>query len=175
VILAFSNPRNSSVNSNHYQIQGFCKTFRVFQNLLTQINIYQGEKMELKKNGKIVVVISLFRLLFGGYLIGNDLYRFNDANSALQVLIIYGLIGLFATHFISGKRSGLFCLIGLDILFIIAQIVFTILSISKLVDPGLHDPITNWWSLLLMSFFSIMSLLFSLKAVRETRLTRNIQ
>ena len=99
--------------------------------------------MELTSNGKVVVVTSLFRMIFGGYLIGNDLYRYNDANSALQVLFIYGVIGLFATLFIVGKRYGrlgLLGLIGWDVIFIGAQFVFTFLSVSKLVDPGLHDP-----------------------------------
>lgn len=129
--------------------------------------------MELTGNGKIVIVTSLFRMIFGGYLIGNDLYRFNDANSALQVLLIYGVIGLFATLFIVGKRIGrygLLGLIGMDILFIGAQIVFMFLSVSKLVDPGLHDPVTNWWSLLLMFSFALVTLIFSLRAYRETNL-----
>lgn len=125
--------------------------------------------MEFNRFGKVVIVTSLFRLLYGGYLIGNDLYRFNDANSALQVLLIYGLIGFFTSLFVSGKRYGLFCLIGLDILFIIAQSVFSILTLSKIIDPGLHDPLTNWWSMVLMIFFSLMSLIFSLKTSKESR------
>jgi hypothetical protein len=133
--------------------------------------------MELTRNGKVVVVTSLFRMIFGGYLIGNDLYRFNDANSAFEVLLIYGVISLFATLFIVGKRYGrygLLGLIGMDILFIGSQIVFTILSVSKLVDPGLHDPLTNWWSLLLMFSFSLLTLIFSLRAFREISLSTRV-
>ena len=128
--------------------------------------------MELTSNGKVVVVTSLFRMIFGGYLIGNDLYRFNDANSALQVLLIYGVIGLFASLFIVGKRYGRYGLLGLigwDVLFIAAQFVFSFLSVSKLVDPGLHDPVTNWWSLMLTFSFALVTLIFSLSAYRETR------
>ena len=80
--------------------------------------------MELTRNGKVVVVTSIFRMIFGGYLIGNDLYRLNDANSALEVLLIYGVIGLFAALFVVSKRYGRFGLlglIGLDVLFIGAQ------------------------------------------------------
>lgn len=128
--------------------------------------------MEITKFGKIVIVTSLFRLLFGGYLVGNDLYRFDDSNSALQVLFIYTLIGFFTTLFISGKKSGLFCLIGLDSLFIIAQVTFIFLSLSKLIDPGLHDPLTNWWSMSLMIFFNVSSLIYSLKTVREYRVAQ---
>ena len=128
--------------------------------------------MEISKCGRIVIVTSLFRLLFGGYLIGNDLYRFDDGNSALQVLVIYTLIGLFTTMFISGKRTGLFCLIGLDSLFIIAQSTFMILSFSKLIDPGLHNPLSNWWSMLLMVFFNVSSLIYSLKTVKDYRVAK---
>jgi UDP-N-acetylmuramyl pentapeptide phosphotransferase/UDP-N-acetylglucosamine-1-phosphate transferase len=131
--------------------------------------------MELTRNGKVVVVTSLFRMIFGGYLIGNDLYRLNDANSALEVLLIYGVIGLLAALFIVSKRHGRFGLlglIGLDVLFIGAQFVFTFLSISKLTNPGLHDPVTNWWTLLLMFAFSLVTLIFSLRANRETNLSR---
>jgi UDP-N-acetylmuramyl pentapeptide phosphotransferase/UDP-N-acetylglucosamine-1-phosphate transferase len=133
--------------------------------------------MELTRNGKVVVVTSLFRMIFGGYLIGNDLYRFNDANSALEVLLIYGVIGLFASLFIVSKRHGRFGLLGLigwDVLFIGAQFVFTFLSITKLTDPGLHDPLTNWWSLLLMFSFSMLMLIFSLRAYREISLSTRV-
>jgi len=125
--------------------------------------------MDFTRFGRVVIVTSLFRLLYGGYLIGNDLYRFDDGNSALQVLFIYTLVGFFTTLFVSGKKSGLFCLIGLDSLFIIAQVIFIFLSLSKLIDPGLHDPLRNWWSMLFMIFFSLMSLIFSLKTIRESR------
>ncbi len=128
--------------------------------------------MELPKAGKIVIVTSLFRLLFGGYLVGNDLYRFDDGNSALQVLFIYTLIGLFATMFISGIKIGLFCLIGLDSLFIIAQLTFIILSLSKLIDPGLHDPLSNWWSMSIMIVFNSCSLIYSLKTLKEYKVAK---
>ena len=126
--------------------------------------------MELTGSGKALIVTLLFRLLFGGYLIGMDQYRFNDGESALTVLLIYGLIGLFATRFISGRRDGLLGLIGLDSIFIVLQSVFTILSLSKIVDPGLHDPVVNWWAALLMCLFSVLTILFSLRSLRETNL-----
>ena len=81
--------------------------------------------MELTWSGKALVVTLLFRLLFGGYLIGMDQYNYNDVESALTVLLIYGLIGIFATLFISGKKYGLIGIIGLDVIFIILQSVFT--------------------------------------------------
>jgi hypothetical protein len=128
--------------------------------------------MNLTKIGKALVVTLLFRLLFGGYLIGMDQYRFNDVESALTVLLIYGLIGIFATLFISGIRYGLLGLIGLDTIFITLQIAFTILSLRKIVDPGLHDPLVNWWATLIMCLFSVLTIIFSLRADRETNLSR---
>lgn len=133
--------------------------------------------MELTKNGKVVVVTSLFRMIFGGYLIGNDLYRFNDANSALEVFLIYGVIGLFAALFIVSKRHGrlgLLGLIGWDVLFIGAQFVFTFLSVTKLTDPGLHGPAANWLNLVLMFSFSLVTLIFSLRAYREINLSTRV-
>jgi hypothetical protein len=128
--------------------------------------------VELTMSGKALMVTLLFRLLFGGYLIGMDQYRFNDVGSALTVLLIYGLIGLFATLFILGTRYGLIGIIGLDTIFIISQSVFTILALSKLVDPGLHDPLVNWWATLLMCLFSLLTIIFSLRANRETNISR---
>jgi hypothetical protein len=124
--------------------------------------------VELTWSGKALVVTLLFRLLFGGYLIGMDQYRFDDVDSASTVLLIYGLIGIFATLFLLGKRYGLLGIIGLDVIFIISQSVFTIAASSKIVDAGLHDPLTNWWATLLMFLFSILTLIFAFKIYRET-------
>ena len=128
--------------------------------------------VELTRSGTALVVTLLFRLLFGGYLIGMDQYRFNDVESALTVLLIYGLIGLLATRFLLGKRDGLLGLIGLDAIFIVLQLVFTLLTLSQIVDPGLHDPLVNWWATLLMCLFSVLTIIFSLRANRETNLSR---
>jgi hypothetical protein len=59
--------------------------------------------MELTENGRVLVATLLFRLLFGGYLIGLDQFHFNDVESALTVLLIYGLVGIFAVLFLLGK------------------------------------------------------------------------
>jgi hypothetical protein len=128
--------------------------------------------MELTRSGKALVVTLLFRLLFGGYLIGMDQYSFNDVDSAMTVLVIYGLIGLLAALFISGKRYGLYGIIGLDVTFIVVQSVFTILAQSRIVDPGLHDPLANWWATLLMYLFSLLTIIFSVRASRETNFSR---
>jgi hypothetical protein len=107
-------------------------------------------------------------MLFGGYLMGMDQYSFNDVGSALTVLVIYGLIGVFATLFLLGKRFGLIAIIALDAVFIVLQSVFTIASLSQITDPGLHDPIANWWAMLLMVMFSILTIALAIKTKRDT-------
>jgi putative exporter of polyketide antibiotics len=96
--------------------------------------------MEFTWNGKALVATLFFRLLFGGYLIGLDQYHFNDVESALTVLLIYGLIAIFAILFLSGIRRDLIGIIGLDVIFIILQSIFTILTLGQIADAGLHDP-----------------------------------
>ena len=128
--------------------------------------------MELTWSSKALVVTLLFRMLFGGYLAGMDQYNFKDVESALTVLLIYGLIGIFATLFLLGKRYGLKFIIGLDVIFITLQSVFTIVTLNQIVDPGLHDPLVNWWATLLMYLFSLLTIIFSIRAYRETNLSR---
>ena len=130
--------------------------------------------MELTGNGKALVVTLLFRLLFGGYLIGMDQYLFNDIDSALTVLLIYSLIGVFTVLFLSGKRIGLKGVIGLDAIFITIQSIFIIASLSQITDAGLHNPINNWWATLLMYLFSLLTLIFAIRTSRETKLSRSI-
>ena len=130
--------------------------------------------MELTKSGKALIVTLLFRLLFGGYLLGMDQYRFNDVDSALTVLVIYGLIAAFAAVFLLGKRIGLAGIIVLDTVFVLIQSVFTIASLSQAVDAGLHNPIDNWWAILLMFAFSALTLTFTVKTYRETKKSTRI-
>jgi hypothetical protein len=124
--------------------------------------------VELTWNSKALVVTLFFRMLFGGYLMGMDQYSFNDVGSALTVLVIYGLIGVFATLFLLGKRFGLIAIIGVDAVFIVLQSVFTIASLSQITDPGLHNPIANWWATLLMFMFSILTIALAIKTKKDT-------
>jgi hypothetical protein len=123
--------------------------------------------MELTGNGKALVVTLLFRLLFGGYLVGMDQYRFNDVESALTVLLIYLLLGIFATLFLSGRRYGLVGIIGLEVVFIILNSVFIIATLGQTADAGMHDPVANWWATLLRYMFSILTLILSIRVYRE--------
>ena len=123
--------------------------------------------MQLTWSSKALVVTLFFRLLFGGYLIGMDQYLFNDAESALTVLLIYGLIAVFAVLFLFGKRYGVMGIIGLDVVFIILQSIFTIATLGQIADAGLHDPVSNWWATVLMILFSLLTLTFAIRAYRE--------
>ena len=123
--------------------------------------------MELTWTGKALVVTLFFRLLFGGYLIGLDQYHFNDVESALTVLLIYGLIAIFAALFLLGIRRGLIGIIGLDVIFVILQSLFIIVTLGQIAEPGLHDPLSNWWATLLMYLFSLLTLIFSIRAYKE--------
>ena len=123
--------------------------------------------LKLSGSGKALVAILFFRLLFGGYLAGMDQYSFADVDSALTVLLIYGLVGVFAVLFLLGKRYGLVGLIGLDVIFIVLQSIFTIATLGQVADAGLHDPLANWWGTILMFLFSALTLTFAVKAYRQ--------
>ena len=125
--------------------------------------------MELTKNGKALVVTLLFRLLFGGYVVGMDQYHFYDLESALTVVVIYVLIGIFVTLFLFGKTIGLLGVIGLEGIFIVLNSVFLILTLGQIADAGMHDPLDNWWATLIRYLFSILTLIFSIRAYRETK------
>jgi hypothetical protein len=125
--------------------------------------------LELKWNAKALMVTLLFRLLFGGYVVSMDQYLFNDIDSALTVLIIYLLIGIFATLFLMGKRYGLLGIMGLESIFIILNSVFIVLTLGQIADPGMHDPLSNWWATVLRYLFSLLTLTLAFKVYRETR------
>ena len=129
--------------------------------------------MELTWSSKALIVTLFFRLLFGGYLIGMDQYLFNDVESALTVLLIYGLIAIFAVMFLLGKRYGIIGIIGLDVVFIILQSLFIVATLSQTADAGLHDPLANWWATLLMYLFSLLTLTFAIKIYKETSVHLN--
>jgi hypothetical protein len=115
-----------------------------------------------------LVVTQLFRLLFGGYLIGFDLYYYNDLESAFSVLLIYIIIGIFTTLFLCGKRkSGLLGLIALSVVLLILETIYTIVYFSQATpDPSLHDPLANWWASVLNFIFPILTLIFAIKVYK---------
>ena len=125
--------------------------------------------MGLTSSGKALIVIQLFRLLFGGYLVGTDQYRYNDTESALTVLGIYLLLGIFTTLFLFGRRSGLIGIIWLSVILIMFHTVFTVLAASGTIEAGLHDPLVNWWATLLRYIFFLLTIIYAVKTRRENR------
>lgn len=128
--------------------------------------------MELTGNGKALIITLLFRLVFGGYVVAMDQYLFNDPESALTVVVIYGLIAVFASLFLLGKRIGLVGMIGLEAAFLVLNSVFLILALGQIADAGLHDPLNNWWATLLRYMFSILTLVLAIRVYRETKQRR---
>ena len=120
----------------------------------------------LTGSGKALVVTLLFRLLFGGYLVGKDQYYFSDIESALTVLLINVLLGISAALFLLGKRYGLIGLMGLSAFIIISQSIFIIMALGQ--NIHYHDPLDNWWAILLHYLFSLLTLIFSIREYRET-------
>jgi hypothetical protein len=121
----------------------------------------------LTDKGRALVITLLFRLIFGGYIVAMDQYRFNDLTSALTVLLIYVLMGIFASLYLSGKRVGLKGLIGLEAIFLLLNTAFTLMSLGQMIDTGLHSPLNNWWQTLLRCFFSLLTLVLSIRLYRE--------
>jgi hypothetical protein len=124
--------------------------------------------MKLSSSGKALVITMLFQLLFGGYLAAKDFYAYDDAGSALTVLVIYVLLGVFTARFLFGKRLGLAGILWLSTILIIFHTVFIIISFGT-VDAGLHDPLANWWATLLRYPFFLLTLIFSIRIYRERR------
>jgi len=122
----------------------------------------------LTASGKALVVTLLFRLLFGGYLIGKDQFYYFDIESALTVLLINILLGLSAALFLYGKRIGLVGLMGVSAFIIISQSIFILVSLGQSPDQRVHEPLANWWAILSYYLFSFLTLIFSLRVYRET-------
>ena len=125
--------------------------------------------MELTGNCKVLIITLLFRLLFGGYVVAMDQYLFNDFESAVTVLMIYALLGIFSAMFILGNKIGLVGMISLEGIFILLNSVFLILALGQITDPGMHDPLDNWWATSLRFVFSILVLVFSIRTYKETK------
>lgn len=125
--------------------------------------------MQLTWNSKALLTTLLFRLLFGGYVVAMDQYSFNDPESAITVVAIYALIATFATLFLFGQRIGLLGIIGLETVFLVLNSVFLVLSLAQMTDPGMHSPLDNWWATILRYVFSVFTLVWSVKAYKETK------
>jgi predicted permease len=127
-----------------------------------------GQSTGLSASGKALVVTQIFRLLFGGYLIGTDWYHYNDSESALTVLVIYVLLGIFTAMFVYRKKFGLGGILWLSIILIVFTTVFTVLTMVGTIEGGPHNPADNWWATILRYVFFLLTLIFSVKVYRES-------
>lgn len=123
--------------------------------------------MELSGSSKALVVTLLFRLLFGGYLIGKDQYYYNDIESALTVLLLNVLLGIFTALFLVGKKYGLIGIMGLSTFILISQSIFLIVTLGQTADVQVHEPLANWWAIMLYYISSMLTLIFSFRVYRE--------
>jgi hypothetical protein len=128
-----------------------------------------SQKEILSKSGIVLVVIQLFRLLFGGYLIGFDLYFYDDLESAITVFLIYFMIGVFTVFLLIGKKkTGLIGLIILSGFLLIMQFVYLIVFYSQTtIDPSLHDPGKNLLATIGNLLFPFFTLAFAIKVYKE--------
>ena len=123
--------------------------------------------MNTTRYEKALIITLLFRFLFGGYIGGMDQYLFHDVDSALTVILTYAITGLLFSLYLCGKRTGLKALIGLEAIFLCINVLYTIMSITQMFDPSLHDPLANVWLTLTQIIYSISTLFFSIKVNRE--------
>ena len=128
-----------------------------------------SQKEILSKSGIILVAIQLFRLLFGGYLIGFDLYFYDDFESAFTVFFIYSIIGVLTIFLLIGKRRiGLLGLIAISGFLIIMQFVYLIVFYSQTIsDPSSHDPSKNLLATIANLLFPLFTLAFAINVYRE--------
>lgn len=128
-----------------------------------------GHMQELSTCAVALIILQLFRLLFGGYLIGLDQFHYNDFESAVSVLMIYGIIGILTALFLIGRlKIGLLGLIALSIILLIMQSVYITVYISQTTpDPSWHSPFAFWWATLSNFLFPLLTLGLAIKVYKE--------
>jgi hypothetical protein len=124
------------------------------------------KKHVLSGNGIALVLTMLSRLVFGGYLVFQDYFAYEDVGSALTVFGIYLLLGICTVLFMLGKRLGLAGILWLSIILIAFHTAFVIVSMVD-GEAGLHDPMTNLWATVLRYPLFFVTLIFSIRVYRE--------
>ncbi len=129
----------------------------------------QKQTAVLTTSGIALVVIQLFRLLFGGYLSGLDQFHYSDLESAITVFAIYSIIGILTTLYLLGKKKiSLLGLIAISIFLLVMETIYVGVYISTLTpDPSWHSPFAIWWATVANFLFPVLTLIFAIKIYRE--------
>ena len=122
---------------------------------------------ELSTAGRALMVVIGVRLVFGVYLALNDHFSYRDTTSAVTVLAIYVLLGGFTVMFLYGKRSGLWLLLGLSAVLIVAHTAFAVMDLTGATDAGLHGVANNPWPTVLRYVFFLATFGFGVKVLCE--------
>ena len=122
---------------------------------------------ELSTAGRALMVVIGVRLVFGVYLALNDHFSYRDTTSAVTVLAIYVLLGGFTVMFLYGKRSGLWLLLGLSAVLIVAHTAFAVMDLTGATDAGLHGVANNPWPTILRYVFFVATFGFGVKVLCE--------
>ena len=122
---------------------------------------------ELSTAGRAFMVVIGVRLVFGVYLALNDHFSYRDTTSAVTVLAIYVLLGGFTVMFLYGKRSGLWLLLGLSAVLIVAHTAFAVMDLTGATDAGLHGVANNPWPTILRYVFFVATFGFGVKVLCE--------
>ncbi len=131
-------------------------------------NGQSNQPLSLSRTSFILLVTMLFYLLFAGFLIGVDLFHYNDPESAISVLIIYGLMGGLTSLFIAGKKYSLIGLIVITAILLVAQVGYMVVyATAPVTDPSAHDPFANLLVTVLNSLFPLLTLILGLQIRRE--------
>ena len=124
----------------------------------------------LSTDAVVLVIIQIFRLLFGGYLIGFDLYYYNDPESAWSVFILYAIVGILTTLLLLGrKKPALIGLIVMSVVLLLMESIYMMVYYSQAIpDPSLHDPAANWLATISNYVFPLLSLVFAIRVYKES-------
>ena len=123
----------------------------------------------LTASGVALVATQIFRLMFGGYTIGLDHFHYNDPESAMSVLVIYGIIGVLTILFLMGKRKyGIYGLIAISVLLLVLQSIYIVAYFSQsTINPNLHSPLAFPLITGLKYVFPLLTILFAYLVSRE--------
>jgi hypothetical protein len=127
----------------------------------------------LTNNGIALVAIQFVRILLGGYTIGLDQFHYADLDSALTVLVLYGVITILTIFFLLGRRKiAIYGLIGISAFFFVMESIYMIVYFTQTtIDPSFHDPLFLPWLTALKFVLPLLTIVFAILVNREAQET----